>query len=686
MYGEDLWDFRGDPEGVAIDVDFNPQAFQNTRELLAARPDVLIAHFVTPDHQGHAYGIQSERYRKHIREFDGLLFALLGELDPSFTVVVGSDHGAADSGTHGADVPIQRRTPMFAYGPGIRPGIHDEARIDQLDLSILLPVLAGVAPPAHGTGALLTRWVDLPPADAETISCALAARTLAYGDAALGAGHLDEAKKEYASCSSGAAVRSYGAEQSIRLTDTALSARTGLSPRSAVQWLAAITAIGVILATLVVGRFAFAEFAVAIGIIGITAWLVLVVERLPGSYPNVVRGVLITAGNVLLLLAPRLARKAAASAEIPSPASNGRGFSAWNAVGLLLALLLVGSYTATTRPESFIAEAVLAPVLCGLGFEFERGVPFFRGLRAGFTRSTAFALALGLLLLLPVLLRENGNYSALFAVEWQRRAAAAVTAAACVAFIARRKGLSSTHVLLAAALAVLPVLLRHLAGPLLGRGAWLGVTAFGMWCLAKRRPAEAQIALFSGFLWVTRDLEVFAWSGALVVATLVGQRLAETAKGDTSRNLVSIAVVTVLGFALCFLVRVGMQDGVEFGGIDWGAGAFRDPLVSPWLVGAALVGKYALAAFLIGFSLSASLEPALRSIVCRGLSLCFVARALALAAMFFVAGGSFWTALRVLGDLPTALAMGLGAVVLLTWAQIDAPAEAAAAEAGTVPA
>jgi hypothetical protein len=33
--------------------------------------------------------------------------------------------------------------------------------------------------------------------------------------------------------------------------------------------------------------------------------------------------------------------------------------------------------------------------------------------------------------------------------------------------------------------------------------------------------------------------------------------------------------------------------------------------------------------------------------------------------MFFLGGNSYWTALRVLGDLPTALAMGLGAVLAL---------------------
>jgi hypothetical protein len=684
MYGPDLWEFRGDPEGVAIDVDFNPQAFQNTRDLLSARPDVLIAHFVTPDHQGHAYGIRSERYRKHIHDFDGLLFELLAGVDPSYTVIVTSDHGAADSGTHGTDAPIQRRTPMFAYGPGIRTGVHDAARIEQVDLSVLLPVLIGVAPPAHGVGALLTRWLDLSPTDTERMSCELAQRTLVYGDAALGAGHLDDARAEYLSCSSGAAVRSYGAEQAIRITDTALLARTGLSFRTAAQWLSAITIFGSLLAILVVGRIAPVEMALGLAIIGVTAWLVQVVEKLPGIYPNVVRGVLLTLGNILLLLSPRLTRKASlvlASPDGPAAAAESTSMR-WNAVAVLLSLLLVGSYTATTRPQAFVTEAILAPVLCGLGFDIERATPFFRALREGFTALRAVALFFGMLLLFPTLLRENGNYTSLFPVEGMLRPAAAVVVAAWVVFVARQRRFSLLQHALVIAIAVGPVFLRSHVNPLIGRGAWIGMTVLGMWALARRRPVEAQIGLFSGFLWITRDLEVFAWVGALFVATVVGERLAATSRG-VGKNLVAVALVTILGFALCFLVRVGMQDGVEFGGIDWGAGAFRDPFVSPWLIGTALVAKYALAAFLVGFCLSSSLDPAQRSIVCRGLSLCFIARTLALAAMFFVAGNSFWTALRVLGDLPSALAMGLGSIVLLIWTDLDAPAEALAPENST---
>lgn len=47
------------------------------------------------------------------------------------------------------------------------------------------------------------------------------------------------------------------------------------------------------------------------------------------------------------------------------------------------------------------------------------------------------------------------------------------------------------------------------------------------------------------------------------------------------------------------------------------------------------------------------------------LVVCFVARVLGLSLMFFVAGNSYWTALRVLGDLPNALAMSLGALLTL---------------------
>jgi predicted AlkP superfamily pyrophosphatase or phosphodiesterase len=84
-------------------VDYNAEIFAAAREFLRAtpRPNVTIYQFVTPDHQAHACGVFSEKYRAHIRGFDKELEALLGEIPADTTVILTSDHGAAASGTHG---------------------------------------------------------------------------------------------------------------------------------------------------------------------------------------------------------------------------------------------------------------------------------------------------------------------------------------------------------------------------------------------------------------------------------------------------------------------------------------------------------------------------------------------------------------------------------------------------------
>ena len=61
-----------DPEGVAIDVDYNPEIFAAATKMLGEepRPAFMVVHFVTPDHQAHAYTVKSAEYEAHIHAFD----------------------------------------------------------------------------------------------------------------------------------------------------------------------------------------------------------------------------------------------------------------------------------------------------------------------------------------------------------------------------------------------------------------------------------------------------------------------------------------------------------------------------------------------------------------------------------------------------------------------------------------
>ncbi len=166
-YGKWLDEFRSDPQGLGIEADFNLRTLRNASELIAKSPDFLAVHCVTPDHQAHAYGVQSLRYSQYIHAFDQTLFDWLGSIGHEWTVIVTSDHGAADSGTHGTDTDVQRKCPIFAYGPGIRQNLHLARALDQVELPGMLAALLGVRSAEQGRGLALIDWLDLTQSDKE---------------------------------------------------------------------------------------------------------------------------------------------------------------------------------------------------------------------------------------------------------------------------------------------------------------------------------------------------------------------------------------------------------------------------------------------------------------------------------------------------------------------------------------
>ena len=353
MFGAHFAQQRLDPKGVAIDVDFNPQTFRDTRELLKQQPNFLVAHFVTPDHQAHAYGVFSQGYRNHIRGYDRELHALLSEVGPEWTVVVTSDHGAMDTGTHGSDTPIQRSCPVFAYGPGVVKGVKLSVPRPQIDLAPTLSLLLGVAPPAHNQGHLIGEWLQLP-RPAATL-CAHAANVLAYGEAALGEAPLP-ARSAYAACESGQGDRVQGSRAAVRHVDAALRAATGVtSPRA---WLTgAVTCFGLLLLALGVLRRRLLRFlAPGAVLLGVALLMTFWVERLPGSLPNAVR-----AAAFVLLLLPFAGLLAAP----------GR-FAQWleahpTLAPLLLPGLLLVTYTTNTRALAWIGLPIAAVVIVQVG-------------------------------------------------------------------------------------------------------------------------------------------------------------------------------------------------------------------------------------------------------------------------------------------------------------------------------
>jgi len=663
MYAAELTESRVDPEGVAIDVDFNPQTFRGARELLARQPNFLVVHFVTPDHQGHAYGILSQRYARHIRDFDEQLHGMLQNLSPEWTVMVTSDHGAADTGTHGTDVDIQRRSPIYAYGPGIAPGTHPAERLEQADVGGTLAALLGVAAPAHSRGHLLSDWLDLPPARRAELACADAARALTYGRA-VGA-NLDRAEQAFAACGKPgleASVRSAAALETARGVDRVIAATTGPLPH-VVPAALVVLLLAMAAALIAFGRRALQVLPVAGLIAAAAAGLVFGVERLPGSLPNVARALLFTLGNLgvlFVLLAPARATAWLEQRPLLAP--------------VLVPGVLLATYTSNTQAESYALMGAIALFLTYVGvLSASARSPFDVRPRSALGRLELFLLvALLALLALPGTQQVDVYPRWLFAHPTLQLG---VVVLALGAWAAAHGAPPSERKLwiLGFCVCALSLLVRPVATPWIGRGA---IMACGLLAVAAALSGRRSLALVFGvasFVWVARLRETLALLATLAVAELVGAVLArrrESSDSDGAResSLASILLLTVFVFSLLYVQRIGIQGALDFTALDWGAAGFGDPHVSAWVVGGALAYKYVLAELLVLGALGSLLAARTRERLFRAAAVAYVARSAMLFVMFLVCSESFWTTLRVVGDLPFALTGALASAI--AWAGV----------------
>jgi Type I phosphodiesterase / nucleotide pyrophosphatase len=644
MYGKSIDVHRLDPEGVAIDVDFNPETFRSARELLAKHPDVFVVHFVTPDHQAHAHTVPSKKYAEHIHGFDADLFRFLSEVPRDYTVVAIGDHGAADSGTHGADVPIQRKTVVFAYGPGIARGVHQSGAIDQVDLADTISVLLGLPPPRESRGHVLAAWLDAPTQARTRIACTDAIRSVDYARA-LGftalAGELDT---DVGACKSPAV-----ALRVSRRVDAAIAAEGGFSSPWIAPLVALLGALALGTALLLLGRAASPAALAVTVVCACGVFLTWGVERLSGEWPLRVRIMLFVLGNVpalVLLVLPDRALRFARRWPALAPA--------------LVPGILVATYTTDAQPEAWVALLIAGTLFAlrgGLTADPARARPgaldlllfaacmallFFPGTRESeiypsFIRNApklTLGVALGLLALTQIVLALRA--------PWQRRLA--LGAAFALA-------------------AVLSLVLRRFAPPLLGRSAIVVLSLATVAFALRRQPAVALSLGVVSYAWISRDAEIIAFSSSILLAHGVGHALARQrerrGRSGVPLSLPNALLTATFLFGVVFVQRVGLHGAIDFGAMDWGVAGFGDPHVSAWVVGTALGLKYALAAMLVVAAFGSALGPAASEGVLAAAFLVFLARGAVLAAMFLLSGQSFWTGLRVMGDLPFALIWAL---------------------------
>jgi hypothetical protein len=661
MYG-DSWDRKHpDPYGVGIEVDFNAEIFEAAYTFLKEppRPHFAVFHFVTPDHQAHAYGTTSARYRAHLRSFDELLDALLGAIPPDTTVFVTSDHGATDTGTHGSDTPIQRRSPLLAYGPGIVAGRKEPKRLEQIDLAGTLAVLLGVSIPAESRGHVLVDWLELPDETRALVACDDLARLVTY----VSASGLDDARLAAAKTAcDGAeprarvdAARSAAAALDEALTDSGV---TGSRYGFVVPLLGIFGALGIAWGALGLRlrRHLGVGSLVGLAVIGLSLALTYGVELLPGDVPNAVRIALYVLANGVLLYG--LVRPRQSTAFLDRAAL-------WGAV--LLPGLVVVTPTRVTQGQGYALAAVIGLFALTVGLPRAKAQDAPGWFRALARPRVGFAIVL-LLAFVPLSYQEADFLPKLLRtdVTWMLVAALVTTFLFALERHLVDPKARPALTALGFALAVASLYLRRVAPASVCLALWVA-SGVATLLLVRRAPRSlVELVGLASYAWVSRDYELPILLASYVLAAAVGDAfgrdLARDGQHAAVRPSAVLAIVTFV-FGWTFVQRIGVQGGVDFVHMDWGAGGFREGDVSMLRVGAGIGYKHLLARGSVLFAVLVALPRRYRDWVARGVLVAEGARVATQIGMLYFCRDSFWTAMRVIGDAPHALIAVLGAAI-----------------------
>lgn len=642
----------------SLEVDEDDAIFADALDVLRApeMPRFTVLHVNTPDHKGHGHGITSPAYTSYITSFDVKLDAFLAALPSGLSVIVTSDHGATDSGSHGSDTEVQRRSPFLAFGPGL--AAHPKAPVlDQADMPATLAALVGVRAPTHDRGHIAPEILDTNDEEAARLGCVQLANVQRFARAIVGA-EADVHEPAIARCfEAPLPVRFSQARALARTIDEQIGNRRADSPRGFLPGLLALAATLLAMAAVAArgqARAVVATVSVAVPAVCMALAVTWGLELLPGLWPDRVRIVGYVLGNlplVALLVRPRAILRVIDRNEV------------WGPLVLPGALLL--TEPKTTQVEAFVVLAIVSLIVL-FGRHRAARVPVMTSLRRH----------LPALLALPVL-AAPGVLDDSFAPRWiaDRPLASHLTADAMLAaYLAWRMHRRETRMPQAAVLFALGVgalALRDSRLVLPALSAWaLGVVALIALAAQARGaagPGRLRVPFEGAFIVVyallSRDLEWPFLVAAVVLATHLAEELARDEK-DAIPLAPHLLLVTA-AFAAAYVGRVGVQQGFHFLHMDWGAGAFHDPNVGTWRIGLGIATKHVLAIFAILASMSLVLPVRMRALLWRGMVLASLARIAVIALMLHVCRNSFWTPVWVVGELPNTLIAMIVSVVMI---------------------
>jgi hypothetical protein len=127
------------------------EVFRRAMVILKGRDwDLLAIHLFDLDGIGHHDGIGSANYCRKLLWLDERIAELAAAAGPQSAVVVVSDHGQSEDGSHGGMEIDARRSTFILWGPGVRPGRL--GTFTQRDSAPTLAAFMGLPPPILAEG------------------------------------------------------------------------------------------------------------------------------------------------------------------------------------------------------------------------------------------------------------------------------------------------------------------------------------------------------------------------------------------------------------------------------------------------------------------------------------------------------------------------------------------------------
>ena len=158
-------------------------------------------------------------------------------------------------------------------------------------------------------------------------------------------------------------------------------------------------------------------------------------------------------------------------------------------------------------------------------------------------------------------------------------------------------------------------------------GAVAASTVMASWSTAATAPPYGFVALIGAAVvsaYAVGWIHLWPWAGrtagvaagcVFFVAEAVGEAIA--AELPASPRHTVVAAIVVVAFALGLSQRLGLQSGLDFVHIDWGAGTFDAQHAGYFRIGAALVSKHLIGWAVVLLAILGPMPPAWRAPVVR---------------------------------------------------------------------